>query len=58
MKSKKYIPKYEPERLYRITWHASKVFKGSEVEEKLKVLAEKKIIHWAEIILKNYEESK
>ena len=55
MKSKKHIPKYEPERLYRITWHDSKVFKGSEVEEKLKVLAEKKIIHWVEIILKNYE---
>ena len=51
MARKQKLKEYEPDKLYKITWHASKTFKGSEVEEKLKVLSDKKIIHWIEELL-------
>lgn len=41
-------PKYNPDKEYKITWHSSKIIKGSEVEEILKKLSDKKIIHWVE----------
>jgi hypothetical protein len=50
MKTKE--PKYEYDKEYKITWHASKILKGYEIEEFLKKFEGKTVPHWVEILRK------